>query len=74
LKEEALRYRLSGDTLDNSLSYTTTLQGLNKGKHLEKTYYEGKLYVKDYRFNSVHLEHGIIYWIACADDYYKYHS
>jgi len=61
LEEEALRYRLSRDTLDNSPSYTTTLQGLNKGKHLEKTYYEEKLYIKDYRFNLVYLEHGIIY-------------
>jgi len=48
LKEEALRYRLSRDTLDNSPFYTTALQGSNKGKHLEKTYYKEKLYVKDY--------------------------
>ena len=61
MKEEALRYKLSGDTLDNSLSYTTVSQGLNKGKHLEKIYYKEKLYIKDYRFNLVYLEYSIIY-------------
>jgi len=61
LEEEALRYRISGEALDNSLSYTTILQGLNKGKYLKETYYKDKLYIKDYRFNLVYLEHGIIY-------------
>jgi len=61
LKEEALYYKLSRDTLNNSPSYTTALQGLNKEKYLEKTYYKEKLYIKNYRFNLIYLEHGIIY-------------
>ena len=47
-EEEAPRYGLSGDAPDNSLSYATASQGLNKGKHSEKTYHEEKIYVKDY--------------------------
>jgi len=60
-EEEAPRYGLSEDALRNSPSYTTASQGLNKGKHSEKTHHKEKLYVKDYRFNSAYPEHGVMH-------------
>jgi len=73
-EEEAPRYGLSGDAPDNSPSCATASQGSDKGKNSEKTHHEEKLYVKDYRFDSAHPEHGVMHWTACADDYCKYHS
>ena len=61
MEEEALRYRLSEDAPKNSLSNATASQGLNKGKDSKKTRHEEKLYVKDYWFNLVYLEHGVMY-------------
>jgi len=71
-EEEAPRYGLSAGIPNNSQSCATASQGSNREKNSEKTRND-KLYVKDYRFDSTHPQHGVMHWTACADDYCKYH-